>query len=94
MFEKRTMQPREKIIIDNMRAIKRITKEKLIEVNTKYECSSREQCNFKKDEYKILTLGATPPDIFYALGLLFYINYINKKKILYYTLPLRCCANG
>lgn len=34
MFEKRTMQPREKIIIDNnMRAIKRITKEKLIEVN-------------------------------------------------------------
>lgn len=33
MFEKRTMQPREKIIIDNMRAIKRITKEKLIQVN-------------------------------------------------------------
>lgn len=33
MFEKRTMQPREKIYIDNMRAIKRITKEKLIEVN-------------------------------------------------------------
>lgn len=50
MFEKRTMQPREKIIIDNnMRAIKRITKEKLIKVNTKYECSSREQCNFKTD---------------------------------------------
>lgn len=40
MFEKRTMQPREKIIIDNMRAIKRITKEKLIEVNMNYRVES------------------------------------------------------
>lgn len=85
MFEKRTMQPREKIIIDNnMRAIKRITKEKLIEVNTKYECSSREQCNFKKDDYNILTLGATPPDIFKLWGC-FFISII----YIYFTIHCR-----